>query len=385
MIHLNPELKGVLEAQRVQISEPEDRMVQLKEVRVGPRFTKPGTNVLLVHEGGWEVFVDEDLSYVGEDPLKQQAFVGQVRGGWQQLLLSVPLETDVNLAVLRILEWLESPMRGVTRRAARVKRSALPTPSLDPLMERVGRFLSPQELQVAAVKLTDRQAELANRAAEEVTRGPTPVCPLIHGQSGSGKTAIAATAAHHLIDRGYVDQVLQISGAAIAAGAVFWPQRDDRLRHILQVLPSMQRTLVLIEQFDLLLNNTEVAESLISDCLDREGTMLIGVMRADESIHDIEKSIPLLRRIQPLQVDEPNPEEVKTILDERLSRHPLADEIEVAPEVVPTVMLLAHQQPGANPGAAVGLLDSLIAHVKWSGSKMATPDDVYHLVQPEQD
>jgi hypothetical protein len=382
MIQLNPRLMEVLEAHRVQISEPQDQMVQLNAVRVGPCFTKPGTNVLLVYETTWQVFVDEDLLYVGDDPQKHQAFLGETRDGWQQL--AVPIEGDANVAVTRVLDWLESPMRGIARRTVRVGRSALPVPPLDPHVERVGRFVDTEQLKALAVKLTDGQSEVADRAAEVVTRLPTPVCPIIHGRSGSGKTAIAATAACQLIERHYVDRVLQISGAAIAAGAVFWPQRDDRLRHILHVLPNMQRTLVLIEQFDLLLNSTEVAVSLITECLDR-GTRLIGVMRADESIYDVETSISLLRRIQPLHVGEPEPEEIRTILDERLSRHPLAEHIEIAPEVVPAVMMLAHLRPGANPGAAVGLLDSLLAHVKWSGSKLATPDDVYHLVQPDQE
>ena len=386
-VTLNPELMHVLEANRVEISEPRDQMVQFNAVRVGPTFTKPATNVLLVQRGdddAWEVFVDENLSYTGDDPAKRGLFEGESREGWKQLNPPGPLEGDVNRVVLCLLEWLDSPMQAIVRRASRITRPSMPTPPLDPQLERVGRFLSPKQLQAAAVKLTARQAEVADRVAEAVTRELSPACPVIHGASGSGKTAVALTAACRLIEQGYVEQVFQINGAAVAAGAIFWPQRDDRLRHILHALSNLQRTVALVEQFDFLLNNTEVTQSLISDCLDR-GTQLIGVMRPDMTIDEVESAVSLLRRVQPLHLDQPEAHEVKAILAERIREHPLADQIEVAAEVVPAVMKLAHLRPGANPGAVVGLLDALLAHVKWAGGNLATPDDVYHLVHPDRD
>jgi hypothetical protein len=399
-VMLRPELTHVLESNKVEISEPRDQMMRLGAVRIGPGFTKPATNVLLVQrgeDGCWEVFVDEDLCYGGDDPVKRRLFEGQCCNGWRQLTFSRPFggasscppdgrpQGDVNLVVLRVLEWLDSPMGGIARRAARVTWPvSTPTVPLDPQLERVGRFLSPKQLQAAAVPLTARQAEVADRVVEVVTQQLSPACPLIHGASGSGKTVVAATAACRLIDRGYADQAFQIHGAAIASGAIFWPQRDDRLRHILHVLPSLRRTLVLVEQFDFLLNNTEVTECLICDCLDR-GTKLVGVMRPDVSIHEVGSAASLLRRLQPLRLDEPEPHEVRAILGERLRGHPLAGRIQVAPEVLPAVMKLAHLRPGANPGAAVGLLDALLTHVHWTGSDLATPDDVYHLVHPDQD
>jgi ATP-dependent Clp protease ATP-binding subunit ClpA len=387
-VTLKPELMHVLEANKVQISEPREQMVQFNAVRVGPKFSKPATNVLQVQQSDditWQVFVDEDLSYTGDDPARQRLFQGEPREGWKPVMSLRPLEGDVNLVILRVLEWLESPMRRVARHASRMaKRASMPTPPLDPQLERVGRFLSPKQLQASAVKLTARQAEVADRVAKVVTQEPSPACPVIHGPSGSGKTAVAVTTASWLIERGCVDQVFQVNGAAVASGAIFWPQRDDRLRHILQVLPSLERTLVIVEQFDFLLNNTEVTESLLSDCLDR-GTKLIGVMRSDLTIYEVASAVSFLRRIQPVHLDEPEAHEVKTILSERLSQHPLADQIEIMPDVLPAVMMLAHLRPGANPGAAVGLLDALLAHVKWSDTKMATPDDVYYIVHPDRD
>jgi ATP-dependent Clp protease ATP-binding subunit ClpA len=384
---LKPELMHVLQSNRVGISEPRDQMVQFNAVRVGPKFTKPATNVLLVErgqDGSWEVFVDEDLAYVGENPAKRQLFQGQSRESWQ-LLATPPLEGDVNLVLLCVLEWLDSPMRGIARRAAKMTRPVpVPIPTLDPQLQRVARFLTTKQLQAAAVPVTVCQAEAADRVAEVVTQELSPACPVIHGPSGCGKTTVALTAASQLIQRGYADQVLEISGAAVASGAIFWPQRDDRLRHILQALPGLPRTLVLAEHFDFFLNNTEVSECLLSDCLDR-GTKIIGVMRPDVSISEVESAVSFLRRIRPVHLDEPEPEEVKAILAERLRRHPLAAQIEVAPEVLSTVLMLARLRPGANPGAAVGLLDALLAHVKWASVNLATPDDVYHLVRPNCD
>ena len=44
------------------------------------------------------------------------------------------------------------------------------------------------------------------------------------------------------------------------------------------------------------------------------------------------------------------------------------------------MLMLSDLRPGVNPGAALGLLDALLAHARWTGSKFATPDDLYHLL-----
>jgi len=82
VIAIHPELNQLLAAHRVQIFQPREHMVQLNAVPTGAGFSKPCTNVLLRQqlEGGpWEVFVDDNLAYAGDNSERTRLFRGTRR------------------------------------------------------------------------------------------------------------------------------------------------------------------------------------------------------------------------------------------------------------------------------------------------------------------
>ncbi len=81
-------LDNLLRVHQVTISKPRDQMLQLDEVPVGADFSKPMTNVLFRYDTSadlWQVFVDEDLRYLGSDLPRQRLFEGPQYRGWLQL------------------------------------------------------------------------------------------------------------------------------------------------------------------------------------------------------------------------------------------------------------------------------------------------------------
>jgi len=386
---LSDQCTGVLRGHAVQVAAPQEEMLELKAVLAGPGHSKPRTNLLLrrlPELGQWEVFVDEDFCYTGEDHQRRRLFCGLRANQWLSLTPPEPVEGDVNQALLRALEWLDSPLRDQIAASPPAPRERSGAGPLDPQLARVGRLLTRRELERMAVEPTLAQAEAVRRIAAIVTRCIAPACAVVCGPSGCGKTASVATAGLELLARQVTGEVLQLSGAAIASGAIFPPQRDERLRQVLESAHARPRTLVVLEQFDLVVRHSETAACLIVESVDR-GLKLVGIARSEFTSKDLEYCDVLARRAEPVVLGSPEPAEQREILLRRLQSHPLAARIEVAPEVVPTVLLLARLRHGANPGAALSLLDAGLTRAAWSGMPLLSPDDLYGLVpqDPEEE
>lgn len=377
---LAPELSQVLKAHHVQVTQPRDWMVQLSAVPAGAGFSKPCTNVLLRQRSGggaWEAYVDDDLAYSGGSTERDRLFSGPRLHRWLRLNPPEPLHGSVNEAILRVLDWLDSPLSGQVPPALRQQQRPLA-----PVLERFGRLLAPEEAE--ALEPTGSQAEAIERAAGTVTRSATPACPLLVGPAGCGKTTAARRAARALLQRGVVRQVLEMSGAAVSCGTIFLPQRDEQMQRVMEALLVQKETLVVLEQFDLVLARSKIAAALLADALDR-GLKLIAVAGPGFSPKTIDGDGPLARRLEVVTVEESGPEETMAILRRRLRQHPLAKQVELAPEGLAAVRALARRRPGANPGAALGLLEAVLAHTAWAGQKCAGPDDVYYLVREEEE
>ena len=161
------------------------------------------------------------------------------------------------------------------------------------------------------------------RGAETVTRGAAPQCPLLLGPSGCGKTAVARAAAGELAGRGLVRRLLDVHGAAVCSGAIFWPERDEKLRQTLEAVLASGDVLLLMEEFDLAIARSEAAAALVAEALDR-GLKLIAVSRPEMSLKQLGKTPHLARRLEPIAAGEPDREELFSILRGHVAEHPRA-------------------------------------------------------------
>jgi ATP-dependent Clp protease ATP-binding subunit ClpA len=199
------------------------------------------------------------------------------------------------------------------------------------------------------------------------------------GRAGAGKSTVARLAAEELVRRGLAEQVVEIHGAAVAAGAIFWPERDERLRQALEALCQATGAVAIFEEFDLVLVRSEAAAPLVADALDR-GLKLIAVARPEFRPQVLKGQSPLRRRLDVVPIAPPEPDELVPILRRRLAVHGLAGQVELAPTVLPLVADLSARRSGANPGAAIGLLEAAINRAAFEGRRCIGPDDIYHLV-----
>jgi hypothetical protein len=158
---------------------------------------------------------------------------------------------------------------------------------------------------------------------------------------------------------------------------IFPPQRDERLGKALEGALHAGDVLVVLEQFDLALGQSRVAASLVADALDA-GLKMIAI--ADEAgwQEGGAQCDELRRRVQIIPSAPLPMEEIGMILQGRLEEHPLAEQIEAAPELLATVIKQSHWMPGDNPGAALGLLEAVLTRASLEHRTLIGPDDVYH-------
>lgn len=400
-------LDSLLRVHQVTISKPRDQMLQLDTVPVGAEFSKPMTNVLLRYDTSvdrWQVFVDEDLMYVGSDLTRRHLFEGPRYRGWLQLASGLPAGGDVNDAVVWVLNQLESQLRSAApRKLKRRFESAAHTsleedPSagdstdqceppdaeekLDPLAQldgRIARLVDPRELDALKMEPTSTQSDAIMLTAESVLRPLAPNCPLLMGPAGVGKTMVARLAARELSRRGLIRHVVEVSGAAMCAGPIFLAERDERLRSTLDSLLQIDEALVILEQFDLILSRSSAAASILSDCLD-QGARIIAVARAEFS-PGAKRSPQLQRRVEPCVLLPPDHRDLADILRRQWSEHPLQNQLELSPHVLPLVNEHSRQRVGANPAAAIGLLEAVLHRAAFAGRRCVGGDDVFHLVR----
>lgn len=391
---LQGELCRLLAAHQVTMRQPRQQMLQLDAVPVGSGFSAARTNVLLRQcpsTDAWQVFVDEGLAYQGDDPGRRAVFQGAARRGWQPMALQRPLVGDINHAVVLTLDWLDSDIRRQVRGLPNEQqettavgsdafgaRSWSTTGDEPPIDERIGRQLDLAELDGIESEPTSAQLDGIANAAATVCRNLPPNCPLISGPAGSGKTTIARLAARELLRRDVVDRVVELRGSAVCSGAVFMADRDERLRHALDALVEAPKTLVILEQFDLAIAKSPAANSLLADGLDR-GMKLIAVTRAEFQPKRLRTGAALERRLEPLFVRPMELEETARAVQQRLKAHDLSRSIEVSPEIVPLIVEFSDGRPGANPGAALGLLEAVVSRAAFTGQQFVGPDDVFHL------
>ena len=375
----NQQLVKVLDENQIQVIEPHAQMLQLNGVLAGPQFTKPRTNLLVCDRGGnrWEVFVDEDFYYVGADAERRRLFCGARQSRWLALAPDEPVTGNLDRAVLAGLEFIDSPLQDVWRKYGDLREERL-SPNRNALkrLETFGRVLSLHQLKTPAIHPTPAQRDRTACVVETVIRNRSPTCPVILGGAGSGKSAIARLAAARLLELGVERRVLVVHGAAVCAGMIFPPQRDERLGKAFEAALHAGDVLVVLEQFDLAIGSSRVSASLTADALDA-GLKMIAV--ADEAIwlEGGSQCDELRRRVQPIPLKPLPMEEIGMILKGRLDEHPFGEKVEAAPELLTTVIKQSHAMPGENPGAALGLLEAVLARAALDRRKVIGPDDVY--------
>ena len=231
-----------------------------------------------------------------------------------------------------------------------------------------------------------REAEV--RRTIQILSRRTKNNPVLIGQPGVGKTAIAEGLAQRIVN-GDVPQalankaLLSLDMGALVAGAKYRGEFEERLKSVLKEVESRDGEVVLfIDEMHQLVGAGKTdgamdASNLLKPALARGELRCIGATTLDEYRQYVEKDAALTRRFQPVFVDEPTVEDTIFVLRGLKEKYELHHGVRITDDALIAAARLSHRYIAERflPDKAIDVMDEAASHLRiQSDSKPAELD-----------
>jgi len=201
--------------------------------------------------------------------------------------------------------------------------------------------------------------------------------PVLIGEPGVGKTAIAEGLAHRIV-RGDVPEGLKdrtlfaLDMGSLIAGAKFRGEFEERLKAVLnEVKEAEGRIILFIDELHTIVGAGKAdgamdAGNMLKPLLARGELHCIGATTLDEYRQHIEKDAALERRFQPVFVGEPNVEDTISILRGLRERFEVHHGVKIQDNAIVAAATLSHRYISERflPDKAIDLVDEACAMIR---------------------
>ena len=201
--------------------------------------------------------------------------------------------------------------------------------------------------------------------------------PVLIGEAGVGKTAIAEGLAQRLVNGDVPDglkdkTIIALDLPALVAGSKFRGEFEERLQAVLKEIAESEGEIILfIDELHNIVGAGRAegsmdAGNMLKPMLARGELRMIGATTLDEYRQQIEKDAALERRFQPIFVDEPTVEDTISILRGLKDRYEVHHGVRIQDGAVIAAAALSHRYlPDRQlPDKAIDLIDEAAAHLK---------------------
>jgi ATP-dependent Clp protease ATP-binding subunit ClpC len=212
--------------------------------------------------------------------------------------------------------------------------------------------------------------------------------PVLIGEPGVGKTAIAEGLAQRIVNQDVPDilqdkQVINLDMGLLVAGTRFRGDFEERLKKIMDEIRSAGNIILVIDEMHTLVGagGTEGgmdAANILKPALARGELQCIGATTLDEYRKHIERDAALERRFQPIMVGEPSVEETIEILQGLRSVYEQHHRVQITDEalVAASVMSDRYISDRFLPDKAIDLIDEAGSRVRLRNSMKSTNREI---------
>lgn len=266
--------------------------------------------------------------------------------------------------------------------------SAAPTANT-PTLDSLARDLTQIAREGSLDPVIGRSKEIT-RVIEVLSRR-TKNNPVLIGEPGVGKTAIAEGLAQQIIHNEVPEilrdkRVMTLDMGTVVAGTKYRGEFEDRLKKVMDEIRQAGNVILFIDELHTLIGAGGAegaidASNILKPSLARGELQCIGATTLDEYRKYIEKDAALERRFQPIQVDEPTPEEAVLIIRGLRDRYEAHHRVKITDEAVEAAVQLSNRYISDRflPDKAIDLMDEAGSKVRLRS--YTTPPNLKELEQ----
>ncbi|RUT04589.1 ATP-dependent Clp protease ATP-binding subunit ClpC [Dulcicalothrix desertica PCC 7102] len=212
--------------------------------------------------------------------------------------------------------------------------------------------------------------------------------PVLIGEPGVGKTAIAEGLAQRIINQDVPDilmgkQVVSLDMGLLVAGTRFRGDFEERLKKIMEEIRTAGNIILVIDEIHTLVGAGGVeggmdAANILKPALARGELQCLGATTLDEYRKHIERDAALERRFQPIMVGEPSVQETIEILYGLRSVYEQHHRVTISDEALLAAATLSDRYISDRflPDKAIDLIDEAGSRVRLRNSQNAASREI---------
>jgi ATP-dependent Clp protease ATP-binding subunit ClpC len=273
------------------------------------------------------------------------------------------------------------------------KESSKMEKSKTPVLDNFGRDLTELAEEGELDPIIGREKEI-ERVAQVLSRRKKNN-PVLIGEPGVGKTAIAEGLAMRIVERKvsrvlYDKRIVTLDLASLVAGTKYRGQFEERMKAVMKELEKSPEVVLFIDEIHTIVgaggaSGSLDASNMFKPALARGDLQCIGATTLDEYRQNIEKDGALDRRFQKIIVDPSTPEETINILSNIKKHYEEHHNVSYSEEAIKLAVQLSDRYITDRflPDKAIDVMDEAGARVHLSNIKV--PPEILDLEEKIED